>query len=138
MAQVQESFYNLKTKIVELFAGNTVIAVEDIEDVMKALASLEGQLAVPKEPVPSIDEIDRMLYGHTDTLEIKPVDACVYGPTPTMQRELAEIRKLSSVRVDWACAYGRVAKAKEELAFLESQERTARYKLDSVTMILDK
>jgi len=135
----QESLYSLKTKIIELFANNQAISVKDMEQIMEAVIDLESKVVTEAERVPqtSMAEIDTILYGHGE-LYTEPVKI-EGGPTIEMQTtvaasriNMANSRNLSSTRIDWACAYGRVGKAKEELAYLTSQERTMRYMLDNI------
>ena len=135
----QESLSSLKTKIIELFGNNQAISVKDMEQIMDAVVDLEKTLVteVERTPQKSMAEIDVILYGHTE-VDTEPVKI-EGGPTIEMQTTVAasratvaSSRNLSSTRIDWACAYGRVGKAKEELAYLTSQERTMRYMLDNI------
>lgn len=128
----QESLSNLKTKIIELFGNNQAIAVKDMEQIMDAVIDLESKVVTDAERVPqkSMAEIDAILYGHGE-IDTEPVNIDG-GPSIEMQTTLATSRKLSATRIDWACAYGRAAKAKEELAYLISEERTMRYILDNI------
>ena len=129
----QESLSSLKTKIIELFGNNQAISVKDIEQIMDAVIDLESKVVAEADRTPhtSMAEIDAILYDYRDLdTESVKIDG---GASIAMQATLANSRKLSATRIDWACAYGRVGKAKEELAYLISQERIMRYMLDSVT-----
>jgi hypothetical protein len=128
----QESLSSLKTKIIELFGNNQAISVKDMEQIMDAVVDLEKILVTEAERTPqkSMAEIDAILYSHAE-LDTEPVKIDG-GPSIEMQTTLASSRKLSATRIDWACAYGRVAKTKEELDYLISRERTMRYMLDNI------
>lgn len=119
----QESLYNLRSKIVELFAANMSITSSQVEVVMKAMAELEYKLGVSKEGAPSMEDIDLMLYGN----RLQTVEA---GPTDEMQKEGVELQKVSACRIDWACAYGKAARAREEAEYLTAQEQRLRMFLD--------
>jgi hypothetical protein len=121
----QESFYNLRSKIVELFAANRSITSSQVEVVMKAMAELEYKLGASKERVPSMEDIDMMLYGN----RLQTVDA---GPTDEMQKEGVDLQKVSACRIDWACAYGKAARAREEAEYLTAQEQRLRAHLDKL------
>ena len=121
----QESFYNLRSKIVELFAANLSITSSQVEVVMKAVAQLEYKLGASKERVPSMEHIDLMLYGN----RLQTVDA---GPTDEMQKEGVDLQKVSACRIDWACAYGKAARAREEAEYLTTQEQRLRVHLDKL------
>ena len=120
-----ESFHDLKKKIVEIFGKNASIAVSDMESVIKALGVLESKLSQvsDRDTAPSMEEIDFMMYGTKKEEE--------GGATEEMSKDLAAQRSFSAARIDWACAYAKVEKAKDELDYLESRERTLRYAIDS-------
>jgi hypothetical protein len=120
-----ESFHDLKKKIVEIFGKNTSIAVSDMESVIKALGVLESKLSPVSDgdTAPSMEEIDFIMYGAKKEEE--------GGATEEMSKDLAAQRSFSAARIDWACAYAKVEKARDELDYLESRERTLRYAIDS-------
>ena len=123
----QESLYNLRSKIVELFAANMSITSSQVEVVMKAMAELEYKLGVSKEGAPSMEDIDLMLYGN----RLQTVEA---GPTDEMQKEGVYLQKVSACRIDWACAYGKAARAREEAEYLTAQEQRLRMFLDRLVI----
>jgi hypothetical protein len=120
-----ESFHDLKKKIVEIFGKNPSIAISDMESIVKALSALESKLSPVShgDTAPSMEEIDLMMYGSQKAEK--------GGATEEMCKDLAASRAVSAARIDWACAYGKVEKAKDELDYLESRERTLRYAVDS-------
>jgi hypothetical protein len=120
-----ESFHDLKKKIVEIFGKNPSIVISDMESIVKALSALESKLSPVShgDTAPSMEEIDLMMYGSQKAEK--------GGATEEMCKDLAASRAVSAARIDWACAYGKVEKAKDELDYLESRERTLRYAVDS-------
>ena len=127
-----ESFHDLKKKIVEIFGKSPSIAISDMESIVKALGALESKLSPlsHEDATPSMEEIDLIMYGSEKGNK--------GGATEEMHNDLAAQRALSAARIDWACAYAKVEKAKDELDYLESRERTLRYAVDSSAPLPNK
>lgn len=126
IVMAQKSFYDLRSKIIELFAENMAFTTSQVEIIMKAMVELESKITNTKESAPTMEDIDMMLYGN----HIKTIHG---GPTIDMQKGAVELQKVSACRIDWACAYGKAAKAREDAEYLTAQEQRLRGLLDKLS-----
>ena len=102
------AFYDLKKKITELSLPD-----ELMKSVLESLGALESELT--RNPTSSMTEVDKILYKNPSTRDA--------GPSKEMARYVAEQRLESARRIDWVIAYGKLCKARCDLAEAESEEK---------------
>ncbi len=106
------AFYDLKQKIIELSLPDEVM-----KSLLESLGALESELT--SNPIPSMTEVDKILYKNMNST----YSASSAGPSKEMVRYVAEQRLESARRIDWIIAYGKLCKARCDLAEAESEEK---------------